>query len=68
MTGIVMKDATPDFKEGFNFAVKAIHDVFKHNNEYSLEQLDDLLTSINTLIDKGVWWPDIKKVISHEHK
>lgn len=63
---IVMRETTPDFRDGFNFAVRAIHDVFKHQEDYTLEKLDELLTSINELIDKGSWWPDIKKVIERK--
>ncbi len=66
MNGISLKETTPDFRDGFNFAVKAIHDVFKGNDEYTIEKLDDLLTSIVMLIDKGAWWPEIKKVIINE--
>lgn len=63
MPGIVMRETSPDFREGFNFAVRAIHDVFKNQEGYTLVKLDELLSSIVTLIDNDSWWPDIKKII-----
>lgn len=64
--GIVMRETNEDFREGFTFAVKAIHDVFKNREGYTLEKLDSLLTSITEMIDKGIWWNDVKQVILQE--
>lgn len=64
--GIVMRETSPDFRQGFEFAVKAIHDMIKDRENYTLDLLNQTLSSILTLIENGVWWPDIKKVILHE--
>lgn len=66
MTGIVFREVSKEFQDGFNFAVKAIQDIYKHREGYTLEKLDETLSSIITLIDNGCWWPDIKKVITRE--
>jgi hypothetical protein len=63
MKEIIIREDTSDFKEGFNFAVKAIHDMIQGREDYTLEKLNETLTTIITLIDNGVWWPGIKKVI-----
>lgn len=64
--GIIMRETSPEFRDGFNFSVKAIHDVFKNKKDYTIENLNELLKSIITLIDNDSWWPDIKKVIINE--
>jgi hypothetical protein len=66
MKGITIRDVSPDFREGFNFAVRAIHDMYKDREGYTLENLDETLSSIIILIDKGFWWPNIKSVSSNE--
>jgi|GEM_PF-3512352 hypothetical protein len=60
---IVPKETNEDFRNGFNFAVIAIHDVLKNKEGYILEKLDSLLTSITYMIDRGIWWGDLKQVV-----
>lgn len=65
---IITIEPTPDFREGFEFAVKSIHDVFKNDIEYPIDKMDQLLTSIRDMIDKGFWWDGIKGIIIQDEK
>lgn len=60
---IVMRETTPDFREGFEFAVKCIYDLTHNREDYTLDKLNELLHSMTVLMAHGFWWPDIKQVI-----
>lgn len=64
--GIVMRETTPDFRQGFEFAVKCIYDLSSQKDGYGIDKLNETLNSIVTLIDNNCWWPDIHKVIMRE--
>lgn len=66
--GIVMRETTPEFRDGFEFAVKCIYDMAKHRNDYSLDKLNETLSSIIILMDNDSWWPGIKHIIQRDKK
>jgi hypothetical protein len=64
--GIVMRETTPDFREGFEFAVNCIYDLTKNREDYSLDKLNELLTTMITLMHNNCWWNDVKHIIKRD--
>ncbi len=62
MTSIVMRETTEEFRAGFEFCTKAIYDLTKQDS-YKLETLNELLSSMITLMDSDAYWSDIKRAI-----
>jgi hypothetical protein len=60
---IVMRETTEEFRQGFEFCTRAIYDLTSNREGYTLEKLNETLSSMVTLMDKKSYWPDIKKVI-----
>lgn len=64
--GVIMSETTPDFRKGFEFAVKCIFDQVTHRPSYTYDQLKEMLGTIVMLMDKDCWWHDVKTVIIRE--
>jgi len=62
MTHIILHETTKEFKKGFEFCTKAIYDLTR-KNDYKIETLNELLSSMITLMDSDSYWNDIKKAI-----
>ncbi len=68
MTFIKMRETTEEFRKGFEFCTRAIYDMIKNREEYTLECLQQTLSIMILLMDKDSYWTDIKQIIEFETK
>lgn len=61
-----MREITEEFRQGFELCTRAIYDLTKNREGYTLEKLNETLSSMVKLMDNKSYWPDIKKVIINE--
>lgn len=63
---IIMRETTQEFRNGFEFCTKAIYDLTKNREGYTLDKLNETLSSMVELMKNNAYWPDIKHVILQE--